>query len=250
MLKDIILKTYGFIKKEKRDFYIKLFSVVWMYIFVSTVCVILFWGIPGVGVCVSLLLSVRVKSYFTEAYRGILSEPSVIFTERKNIKQPLTVLLRTKLKTWVWIFIPIVGIVMVIIKYYEYRFVPYILAENDKISPEDAVRRSSETTKSFKKALFYTDMLFIACFVLPCGLLFALSQVPAIGFLFGVIMTVYIFGYIAVVFVARELVTSVFYIELQNNNIKPYAKTVYCPFCMSKMDSNCMFCSNCGEKLK
>lgn len=250
MLKDIILKTYDFVKNKKRNFYIKLFSAVWLSIFVGVACTILFCGIPGVGICVGLFLSIRIKSYFKDAYRGKISEPSVIFFEIQQIKQPLIAILWSKLKIWIWILIPFVGAVFSMIKSYEYRFVPYILSENYDITPKEAVLRSSKETKGFKRALFSMDILFIVGFVFPCGLLFLFSQLPAVGFLFGVIMVIYIFFYIAFVSVARELVNAVFYMELQENNIKPYAKAVYCPFCMSKMDSNCMFCSNCGEKLK
>lgn len=251
MLKDIILKTYGFVKREKQDLRGKLFCATWLSIFAGLACAMLFWGIPAVGICVALILSVRVKSYFTKAYKGNISEPhTVIFLETNSIKRQLSAMLWSKIKTWIWILIPFVGIVFAAIKFYEYRFVPYILTENEKISPEEALRKSSEETKGFKKALFYIDMLFVVSFIVPCGLFFALSRVPAIGFIFGLAMLIYMLFYIAFVFVARELVNSVFYVELRENNIKPYAKAVYCPFCMSKMDSNCMFCSNCGEKLK
>lgn len=250
MLKDIVLKTYGFVKKEKRDFYIKIFSATWLSIFASVVCAILFWGIPGVSLSVGLLLSVRVKSYFTEAYRGKISEPYIIFSKTQQIKKPLIAMLWTKLKTWIWILIPFAGPVFVLIKSYEYRFVPYILAGNNNTMPKEVVCQSSKETKGFKKALFYIDLLLIAGLVLPCGLLFVLSQVPVISFVFVVAMMAYIFFYIAFAPIAKEIVNAVFYVELQENNIKPYAKTVYCPFCMSKMDSNFMFCSSCGEKLK
>lgn len=250
MLKEIILKTYEFIKKEKRDFYIKLFYASWLSIFATVTCAVLFCGVPGIAIFVGLFLSIRVKAYFKEAYIGKISEPYDIFSGTQQIKKSLIAMLWSKLKIWVWILIPFAGIVFTTVKSYEYRFVPYILSENDNIMPKEAVLRSSKETKGYKKVLFYMDILFIVSFVLPCGLLFLLSKLAVVGFIFGVVMIAYIFFYVAFVPVARELVNSVFYIELQKNNIKPHAKTVYCPFCMSKMDSNCMFCSNCGEKLK
>lgn len=251
MLKDIVLKAYGFVKREKQALRCKLFCAVWLSIFAGGVCALLFWGIPAVGICVALILSVSVKSYFTKAYKGNVSElHTVIFLSTDSVKHRLPAMLWSKIKTWIWILIPFVGIVFATIKFYEYRFVPYILTENEKISPEEALHQSSEKTKGFKKALFYIDMLFIASFIVPCGLFFALSRVPALGFIFGLAMFIYMLFYIAFVFVARELVNAIFYVELRENSIKPYAKAVYCPFCMSKMDSNCMFCSNCGEKLK
>lgn len=249
MLKEIISRTFLFVKQKrvKKAVFIKMFSELWTCIFICTVSVILCPVLPAACICAALVLSVRVKSCFIDVYKGRASEASDV--ERIKIKQPLIVMLVTKLKIWVLILIPFAGIFLSAIRSYEYRFVPYILAEDNKISARGAMERSLHATVGFKKTMFALDALLLGVGVVPCGALFILSKIPILGIVFGITAIIYAFIYAVMIPFVRELVFSVLYAEVSENNIQPVAKAVYCPFCMSKMDSNCMFCSNCGEKL-
>ena len=250
MLKEIAVKMYSFVKQRgtnKADF-VKMFSAVWSCIFICGALAIMCFGVPAVWICAAMVLSVNVKSYFTDVYSGKAHHEFFEY-DSIHIRRPLIVMLMTKLKTWIWLLIPFIGIVLSIIKSYEYRFVPYIFAENDKLPAKEVMTRSSHATVGFKKTMFILDIVLFGVGVVPGGVLFVLSKLPFAGVIFGITAVLYAVLYSVFLPFIREMLFSVFYVEVSTNNIQPAAKTVYCPFCMSKMDSNCMFCSNCGEKL-
>ena len=86
---------------------------------------------------------------------------------------------------FLWCLIPIVGPVFAVIKYYEYRFVPYILMTRPEVSATQALRLSMQLTKGKKGQMFLADFLLgIVCFAAVLVLtLFAF--IPIIGLLFG-----------------------------------------------------------------
>ncbi len=60
-----------------------------------------------------------------------------------------------------------------IVKYYEYQFVSWIVAEHPGISPKEAMRMSSQMTKGHKWKLFVLDLSFIGWLIVGamcCGI--------------------------------------------------------------------------------
>lgn len=95
----------------------------------------------------------------------------------------------------IWMLVPIAGPVIAIVKYYSYRFVPYILMTRPEVTATDALKLSMQMTKGKKGQMFLADfcigiILFVAFFILG---LFA--TIPYIGILFRLII---IIGYILV----------------------------------------------------
>lgn len=71
-----------------------------------------------------------------------------------------------------------------IVKYYEYQFVSWIVAEHPGISPKEAMRMSSQMTKGHKWELFVLDLSFIGWLVVGamcCGIgtIFVMPYVDA-----------------------------------------------------------------------
>ncbi|MDY0234789.1 MAG: DUF975 family protein [Gudongella sp.] len=61
-----------------------------------------------------------------------------------------------------------------IVKHYEYRFVPYILAEKPNLSANDVISRSREITRGHKMDMFVLDLSFIGWYLLG-GLFFGIG---------------------------------------------------------------------------
>lgn len=74
----------------------------------------------------------------------------------------ITMLLRKVLQTLWTILLIFPGV----IKYYEYRFIPYLLAEYDTITIKEAFRLSKELTKGQKMNMFKYDLSFIGWYIL------------------------------------------------------------------------------------
>lgn len=98
------------------------------------------------------------KKYFLKARKGNNTKIGVILDVFKNgnwLNVATTMFLRN-LYTALW-YLTIVGGV---IKTYEYRMIPYILAENPKIKRKEAFKLSKQMMKSNKWKTFILDMSF------------------------------------------------------------------------------------------
>ena len=98
------------------------------------------------------------KKYFLKARKGNSTKIGVILDVFKNgnwLNVATTMFLRN-LYTALW-YLTIVGGV---IKTYEYRMIPYILAENPKIKRKEAFKLSKQMMKSNKWKTFILDMSF------------------------------------------------------------------------------------------
>ncbi len=61
-----------------------------------------------------------------------------------------------------------------IVKYYEYKFVPYILAEESYLGPKEIFKKSRDITDGHKLDMFILDLSFLGWYILG-GLLFGLG---------------------------------------------------------------------------
>ncbi len=251
MFSEIQKKSIAFIKdkQSKKQELIEVFKLIWQIYFVIIICFILCIGVPLVGVCALLTGDYYIRKYC------LLFNKNKIFSIRQditwaNIKRILLAGLCAFCKCGIWLLIPFVGIIPVTVKAYECRLMPYILASDPCISPEDAVKKSKALTSGFKIQMFVLDLAILLCAALPLALLFALGLIPVIGIAFWVLMLPVGIMITAVAPCITHIVQCICYTELESGNIKPRAKPVYCPFCMSKMDAGCAYCSNCGEKLR
>ena len=67
---------------------------------------------------------------------------------------------------FLWFLIPIAGCVMVIIKGYEYKMIPYLLAENPELTKDEAFEMSKEMMHGQKWSAFGLDLSFIGWILL------------------------------------------------------------------------------------
>lgn len=82
-----------------------------------------------------------------------------------------------------------------VIKFYEYRMIPYILAENPEINTKDAFKMSKEMMKGNKWKVFVLDLSFILWDILG-------------AFTLGIVTTFYVMPY-------RQLTSAALYEELK-----------------------------------
>lgn len=117
-----------------------------------------------IHVFIASVFEVGCRKYFVHSTKEEFSINHVMFGFKKDkyMNIVLTILLRNVfLFLWTCLLI-IPGI----IKFYAYRFVPYILAENPNISPTRAIQMSNEMTKGHKFEMFVLDLSFIGWYIL------------------------------------------------------------------------------------
>ncbi|TDQ03982.1 uncharacterized protein DUF975 [Halanaerobium saccharolyticum] len=110
------------------------------------------------------ILEVGGRKYFIELSRGS-SEISYLlnFFDKQYYKNIITVLLYRGVYIFLW---SLLLIIPGIIKMYEYRFVPYIMAEDPDLDHKGALNMSSEMTDGQKLDIFILDLSFLGWFFL------------------------------------------------------------------------------------
>lgn len=145
----------------------------------------------GIGLCIAAILAIAFiifiaeplivggKKYFLKARIGTntkVGEIIKVFKKENWLNIAITMFLKNLYNT-LW-YLTIIG---GIIKTYEYRMIPYILAENSTIKRKDAFKLSKQMMKGNKWRSFILDMSFFGWYflsVLTFGLLSVLYVNP------------------------------------------------------------------------
>lgn len=78
------------------------------------------------------------------------------------------------------------------IKTLSYSFVEYLLITDEKISATEALRKSVRLTRGKKGQIFLADFVFGVAVGLVTGILTALTAIPYLGFLFGIVLVAFL----------------------------------------------------------
>ena len=115
-------------------------------------------------------LEVGAMRYFMESREQKSSVGCLGYAFKNNYMNIIITMVLKGLFTWLW---SLLLVVPGIIKSYEYRMIPYIMAENQEISHQDAFRLSKEMMDGEKWNAFVLDLSFILWCLLgavTCGL--------------------------------------------------------------------------------
>ena len=118
----------------------------------------------GIRIFLGYILEVGGRKYFVELRRGN-SEISYLlkYFDKKYYKNIITTLLFRGIYIFLWTLLLIIP---GIIKMYEYRFVPYIIAENPELDHNQVLNLSSEMTAGQKLDILILDLSFLGWFLL------------------------------------------------------------------------------------
>ena len=93
----------------------------------------------------------------------------------------------------IWGLIPVAGAVITIVKFYSYRFVPYIMLAEPDILATEALKKSMTQTYGYKGKMFLADFIIWLCVSVLSVILYLIIMIPVIGFvLAGIIYLVLI----------------------------------------------------------
>ena len=127
-----------------------------------------------VKLLVGYLIEVGGQRYFLQASQGDASLNHLMFGFSSGRWMNIV---RTMFLKSLFIFLwSLLLLIPGIIKYYSYRLVPYILAENPEIDSLGAIELSKEMTSGQKLEMFFMDLSFIGWFILG-SLLFGIGVV-------------------------------------------------------------------------
>jgi len=135
--------------------------------FAFELIVIAFLGIlifVALRIFVGYILEVGGRKYFIEFSRGNSQISYLLqYFDKKYYKNIITTLLFRGIYIFLWTLLLIIP---GIIKMYEYRFVPYIIAENPELDHNQVLNLSSEMTAGQKLDILILDLSFLGWFLL------------------------------------------------------------------------------------
>ena len=236
--------------KNKSSSILRAFCVTWKRRFLSLLVLVTCFGMPLIAIVFNGLLRIGSARYFLQFYNGNSPDQGVLLVGARSPKRTLKILAEYWLNTYIWLMIPIAGIALCIQKSYEYRFLPYLVTDNDKHDAKALLEESRKLTEGFKLKMLLIDIALVFATVIPVLPFWLMMLIPMLKVTLYVLIVMYFIGVVALLPVVREYVFAALFKEISDENIKPAAKSVCCPFCNSRMDSNCAYCSACGEKLK
>ncbi len=232
----------------------KLWGISWLATLLISLASGLFL-IPIVGIAVSILLSTAMTLIFLAGYRKQKVETLMIFDNFSSwtrIKRVLCGMGWSYLWIFIWSLIPIVGPIFAIIRSYEYRFVPYIMALEPEIAPKDALKESKKQTEGYKASMFWADILYAVIFSVAIGIIFGLGSALAkiyIGYIFIIVAVIAIIAYVLFRKLFAGLVKAAFYDEIKNMPARQKAVKPVCPVCGKQYKIGTKFCPNDGSSL-
>jgi len=115
----------------------------------------------------------------------------------------------------IWFLVPIAGPFIAVVKFYSYRFVPYIMLTNPDIHATDALKMSMAQTKGYKGKMFLTDLVIIAAVFVATLIFFFIRMIPFIGI---VLLAIYMAVLIAFLPLIEGTLEAVYYDKISKEN--------------------------------
>lgn len=129
--------------------------------------ILMFFASAMVVVCIFALnpLQVGCRKWFINNKKGKAELSDIIYCFTHNYLNVVKIMFFKLLKTFLW---SLLFIIPGIIKAYEYRMIPYLLAENPNMSMEEAFARSKKMMDGNKMATFVLELSFIGWMLVAC----------------------------------------------------------------------------------
>ena len=250
MIKSIYARAASVLAKKP----IRLWGISLLYAVLSGFLGFLGGAVPIIGICLTVPAQVGMLLVYLHGYRGeeVYTTQLLEIFEKKDdtLKRVVVGSLWKDLWILIWCLIPIVGPIFGIIKSYQYRLTPYILANEPDIKPTDAIKVSKQRTEGYVGAMFGADFLpYVIVFAVALVLLL-FSKIKYIGVLFGIILFAFIVLVLLFLPLFLGLVGAAFYEEISNPSMTATGVAlVNCPNCGASVEEGAAFCPSCGFKM-
>ncbi len=209
----MISKVYNHALDILKSKPIKLWGLSLLAILLSALAQI-FAVLPIISIPISVTIYAGMLLVFLDGYKGKEVDSNQLFAGFKSFSHIAGGMLWMMLWILIWALIPIVGFVFAIIKSYEYRFTPYILFTQPKVSVFDALKLSMKQTEGYKGTMFGADMIIVGIVLAVELVLYILGLIPYIGAVLGLLIALPFF---IVLPLFQGLVHAGMYIEITEN---------------------------------
>jgi len=172
----------------------------------------IFGAIPIISLPIILVLELGMANVFLSGYRGKPISSMLLFEgfSKKFFRNAGGMGWRA-LWLIIWGMIPIAGIV----KFYSYRFVPYIMLSQPDIHATEALKKSIAQTRGYKGKMFLADLLIGIAVVVLTVIFYFVLLIPFIG---PVLFAIYVILLIALLPLIIGTLEAVYYDKISKEN--------------------------------
>ncbi|MCL2366103.1 MAG: zinc ribbon domain-containing protein [Oscillospiraceae bacterium] len=174
---DVYAKAFtGFLFKKP----IMLWGISLLSTLLTLLAILFSAGIPIIWIPIVLVLQIGLCNVFLRGFRGQQINANLLFEGFKKdvFFRNAGGMAWTELWLLIWLLIPFAGLVFVFIKYYSYRFVPFIMLEDPDISAADALKKSMTMTHGYRGKMFAADIVIIAGAIVLTLIFVLIALVP------------------------------------------------------------------------
>jgi len=148
----------------------------------------IFGLLPIVWLPVVLVLELGMANIFLRGYRGHEISSLLLFEGFSNkFARNAGGMGWRMLWLLIWGLIPVAGIFIAIVKFYSYRFVPYIMLTEPDIPATEALKKSMNQTNGYKGKMFLADLLIGLAVVVTTIIFYFILLIPFIGPILAII---------------------------------------------------------------
>jgi len=197
-LGDVYSKAFGLLARKP----VRLWGLSLLFTLLSLLAVVL--GIfPIIWLPIIFVLELGMANIYLCGYRGKDISATQLFEGfGKKFSRNAGGMAWRYLWLFIWSLVPVVGY----IKFYSYRFVPYIMLEDPNIPATEALKKSIAQTRGYKGKMFLADLLvMLIIFALTIIFFFAL-RIPVIGIILFVIYYIHLIAFAPLVIGVLEAV--------------------------------------------
>lgn len=166
---------------------------------VSIIASVVTASIPFLSIAVGYLFTCGACKLYLDGLKGKeVNSKQLFFAFNRNCVKTAGAMAWQSLWTVIWSLfycIPLVGFIVGPIvfgvKYYSYKFVPYIMTTHPEVSAFDALKISMKMTQGKKGQMFLADLVFSAGSVVLCIILGLLAMIPVLGTVFALVLVLF-----------------------------------------------------------
>jgi len=210
-LSDVYSKAFGFLFKKP----LLLWGLSLLFTLL-TLLAVTFGVVPIIWLPIILVLELGMANIFLRGYRGQEICSAQLFEGfNKKFFRNAGGMGWKSLWVLIWALIPVAGIFIAIVKFYSYRFVPYIMLANPDITATEALKKSMAQTKGHRGKMFVADLLIVLAVIVSAVIFYFAARIPVVGIALFIIYNLIIIAFVPLI---EGTLGAVFYDKITKEN--------------------------------
>jgi len=181
-----------------------------------TMLAIMFGIFPLIWLPIVLVLELGMANIFLRGYRGHEINSALLFEGfRAKFARNAGGMGWRALWLLIWCLIPLAGPIIAVVKFYSYRFVPYIMLTEPDILATDALKKSMIQTRGYRGKMFIADLLIMLAVIVLNVIFMFVARIPVVGIFLTAIYMILLIALLPLVIGTLE---AIYYDKISKEN--------------------------------